>query len=184
MGMKETSCPKCFMPYMESRNKELVCVNCGPVLPPGKETTQPKKQQVQKQESPKKTKNATPHFEQNVLEKNVETDEFYNIENSLKTIVTEKTNSSVNNQTKAKNKEKQETHQNLISKDSINLSYEKIASIELKRLSIIEREMDNILNGSSKASSTSDKMMNYNLEGSLNLLRQLQDLQKISNKKM
>ena len=50
------------MPHMESRNKELVCVNCGPVLPPGKEATQPKKQQVQKQESPKKNKNDAATF--------------------------------------------------------------------------------------------------------------------------
>jgi len=211
--MKETSCTKCFMPHMESRNKELVCVICGPVLPPGKQTTKPNNQQAQKQESPKKNKNVSPHFEQNVLEKKSETDEFYNIENSLKTIVTEKTNSVKNNQNNVKSDEKPmkkdsdsydgkitdkattqaspvssnikleepETHQILMPTDALNKCFEKIASIELKRLTIIEREMDNILNGSSKDSSTLDKMMNYNLESSLNMLKQLQT---ISNKKM
>merc|ERR1711976_711017 len=54
----------------------------------------------------KKNKNVSPHFEQNVLEHKTETDEFYNIENSLKTIVTEKTNSVKNNQNNVKNDEK------------------------------------------------------------------------------
>jgi len=211
--MKETSCQKCFMPYMESRNKELVCVTCGPVLPQGKETTKSNKQQVQKQESPKKSKNLAPHFEQNVLEKKSETDEFYNIENSLKTIVTEKGNSVENKQSNVKsdekpkkkdsdsyeakntdkettqaspissniNKEDCEPHQSFMPNDTLNKCFEKISSIELKRLAIIEREMDNILNGSSKDSSTLDKMMSYNLESSLNLLKQLQT---VSNKKM
>merc|ERR1711939_1236862 len=86
--------------------KELICVICGPVLPIGKEATKPNKQQVQKQESPKKSKNLAPHFEQNVLEKKSETDEFYNIENSLKTIVTEKGNSVENKQNNVKSDEK------------------------------------------------------------------------------
>jgi uncharacterized Zn finger protein (UPF0148 family) len=214
--MRETSCKKCFMPYMESRQKELVCVTCGPVIKGGKQTSQPVKEQVQKQESPKKNKNVVPHFEEAILEKKSETDEFCNIESSYKTIVTEKANSVVNNQTNAKKEEKsmkklnesydekimdKETTQaspvssnmkseepeilpNLMPKDTLNLWSDKIASIELKRLSIIEREMDNMLNGSAKNTSTLDKMMSYNLEGSLNLLRQLQGVQTNSNKKM
>jgi len=214
--MKETSCKKCLMPHMESRQKELICVTCGPVIKPGKEAKQPVKQEVQKQESPKKNKNAAPHFEQAILEKKSETDEFCNIESSYKTIVTEKANSVVNNQTNAKSEEKSkkklnesydekimdkettqaspvssnnkseelETHQHYMSKDTLNQWSDKIASIELKRLTIIEREMDNMLNGSLKNTSTLDKMMSYNLEGSLNLLRQLQGVKTNSNKKM
>ena len=45
--MKETSCKKCLMPNMESRQKELVCVICGPVIQPGKETSHSIKEQVQ-----------------------------------------------------------------------------------------------------------------------------------------
>merc|ERR1711935_341957 len=33
--MKETSCAVCLFPHMESRQNELVCVNCGPVTKPG-----------------------------------------------------------------------------------------------------------------------------------------------------
>jgi len=71
-----------------------------------------------------------------------------------------------------------------MSKDTLTQWSDKIASIELKRLSIIEREMDNMLKGTSKNTSTLDKMMSYNLEGSLNLLRQLTGVQTNSNKKM
>jgi len=71
-----------------------------------------------------------------------------------------------------------------MSKDTLTQWSDKIASIELKRLTIIEREMDNMLKGTSKNTSTLDKMMSYNLEGSLNLLRQLTGVQTNSNKKM
>jgi len=71
-----------------------------------------------------------------------------------------------------------------MSKDTLTQWSDKIASIELKRLSIIERDMDNMLKGTSKNTSTLDKMMSYNLEGSLNLLRQLTGVQTNSNKKM
>jgi len=71
-----------------------------------------------------------------------------------------------------------------MSKDTLTQWSDKIASIELKRLSIIEREMDNMLKGTSKNTSTLDKMMSYNLEGSLNLLRQLTGVQTNSGKKM
>jgi len=71
-----------------------------------------------------------------------------------------------------------------MSKDTLTQWSDKIASIELKRLSIIEREMDNMLKGTSKNTSTLDKMMSYNLEGSLNLLRQLTGVQTNSSKKM
>jgi len=30
--MKETSCSVCLMPHMKSRQGQLVCVNCGPVV--------------------------------------------------------------------------------------------------------------------------------------------------------
>jgi len=104
--MKETSCKKCLMPHMQSRQGELICVSCGPVVKPGKQTSQPIKQQVQKVESPKKTKNVTPVFEQTILEKKSETDEFCNIQSSFKTIETEKSNRVANKQTNAKSAEK------------------------------------------------------------------------------
>merc|ERR1712060_645742 len=78
--------------------------------------------------------------------------------------------------------EEPEVQQNFMPKDTLNQWSDKIASIELKRLAIIEREMDNMLSGNTKGSSTLDKMMSYNLEGSLNLLRQLQGVQTNSSK--
>merc|ERR1712194_349972 len=41
--MKETSCAVCLFPHMESRQNELVCVNCGPVTKPGSKKAEQKK---------------------------------------------------------------------------------------------------------------------------------------------
>lgn len=53
--MKESSCMVCLMPHMQGRNKELICVNCGPVDAKTKQPIQPVKKHLKKEEYPKKS---------------------------------------------------------------------------------------------------------------------------------
>lgn len=59
----------------------------------------------------------------------------------------------------------------------LNMCIEKIGSIELKRLTIIEQEMDKILGGSENHT-LFNKISDFNMNSSLNIINELMELKK------
>lgn len=100
--MKETSCSVCLFPHMESRQGELLCVNCGPVA-----TQQTKKQQQQSQKKNNDKydmNNQIKNSEKNrkVVSSNADIDGFYQIksgqQSTSKTSTVEKSPNSNHDQ--------------------------------------------------------------------------------------
>jgi len=179
--MMESSCSVCFQPHMKSRQGELICVNCGPVNVGKKVQKQPEEESLKEvvmQESKIPTKNIDPFEEVMKEEKPIKISSQSKTEQELSNTAActmSETNLDKNFSKKQNKKEKCNSIENTLGLTSVSspdrdnkemvqmngtlkACVDKIASIELKKLQIIEKEMDKILEGESEGSDILDKM--------------------------